>query len=126
MKHPHFSSGWEKAVAYHHGLYMPETLQKPKTNEEATAAVHEFAKKVHADSPHDACKYIQIEEFRCLHANQFETEPAKASKKCMKWWDDFQKCQWDQAKFNSGITYIEGPQLRRRRPYMFYPDFKYA
>ena len=29
-------------------------------------------------------------------------------------------------RFNAGTTYIEGPQMRRRRPYIFYPDFKYA
>eukprot|EP00812_Abedinium_dasypus_P012163 NODE_5690_length_562_cov_201.191321.p2 GENE.NODE_5690_length_562_cov_201.191321~~NODE_5690_length_562_cov_201.191321.p2 ORF type:complete len:133 (-),score=40.71 NODE_5690_length_562_cov_201.191321:146-544(-) len=125
-KKPFFSTNWERAVAYHHGLYVPETLQHPKGPEEATKAVAEFAAKVHADAPKDACKYLQIEEFRCLHANQFEADPSGASKKCMKWWDDWGKCQWDQAKFNSGTTYIEGPQMRRRRPYIFYPDFKYA
>mmetsp|Transcript_81765 Transcript_81765/g.128735 ORF Transcript_81765/g.128735 Transcript_81765/m.128735 type:complete len:208 (+) Transcript_81765:73-696(+) len=123
---PHYSSTWEKMAAYHHGLYVPEMYQPTKTSDEIRSTVNEYTEKVHADAPKDACKYLQIEEFRCLNLYQYETNPAWASKKCMKWYDEMQKCQWDQAKFNSGTTYIEGPQMRRRRPYIFYPDFKYA
>eukprot|EP00929_Paragymnodinium_shiwhaense_P025150 TRINITY_DN1527_c0_g2_i2.p1 TRINITY_DN1527_c0_g2~~TRINITY_DN1527_c0_g2_i2.p1 ORF type:complete len:219 (+),score=48.88 TRINITY_DN1527_c0_g2_i2:72-728(+) len=123
---PSYSSGWEKAVAYHHGLYVPETYTSTKTADDIRLAVANFAEKVHKDNPKDACKYLQIEEFRCLNTYQYETQPEVAAKKCMKWWDEVQKCQWDQAKFNSGTTYIEGPQMRRRRAYIFHPDFKYA
>mmetsp|Transcript_98016 Transcript_98016/g.189252 ORF Transcript_98016/g.189252 Transcript_98016/m.189252 type:complete len:214 (-) Transcript_98016:83-724(-) len=125
-KKPVYSSNWERTVAYHHGLYIPETYKTAKTADDIHVTVAGFSEKVHADAPKDACKYLQIEEFRCLHTNQFEKQPQVAAKKCMKWYDELQKCQWDQAKFNSGITYIEGPQMRRRRPYIFYPDFKYA
>merc|ERR1712224_41385 len=125
-KRPTFSTGWEKAVAYHHGVYVPETHGATKTADDVRLAVEEFSEKVKRDAPNDACKYLQIEEFRCLQSNQYESQPAYAAKKCMKWWDEVQKCQWDQEKFNSGTTYIEGPQMRRRRAYIFYPDFKYA
>jgi hypothetical protein len=125
-KAPTYSSKWEKSVAYHYGLYVPETCQPTKTADDIRLAVASFSDKVHADAPKDACKYLQIEEFRCLSVHQYETQPNVAAKKCMKWWDEVQKCQWDQSKFNSGTTYIEGPQMRRRRPYIFYPDFKYA
>merc|ERR1712217_696145 len=91
-KKPTYSSGWERAVAYHHGLFVPETYQPTKTADDIRLAVASFSEKVHQDSPKDACKYLQIQE-----------------------------CQWDQAKFNAGTTYIEGPQMRRRRPYIFYP-----
>jgi hypothetical protein len=123
---PKYSTSWERSVAYHYGLYMPETYGPTKTADDITLAVAQYSEKVHQDSPKDACKYLQIEEFRCLNVHQYETQPAVAAKKCMKWWDEAQKCQWDQSKFNSGTTYIEGPQMRRRRPYIFYPDFKYA
>merc|ERR1712217_209903 len=115
---PKYSSNWERAVAYHHGLYIPETYTATKTADDTRLAVANFSEKVHQDAPKDACKYLQIEEFRCLGTNQYETQPNVAAKKCVKW--------WDQAKFNSGTTYIDGPQMRRRRPYIFYPDFKYA
>mmetsp|Transcript_65732 Transcript_65732/g.105960 ORF Transcript_65732/g.105960 Transcript_65732/m.105960 type:complete len:215 (-) Transcript_65732:180-824(-) len=123
---PRFSTNWERSVAYHHGLYFPETYTTTKTADDIRLAVANFSEKVHQDAPKDACKYLQIEEFRCLNVYQFETQPAVAAKKCNKWFDELQKCQWDQTKFNSGTTYIEGPQMRRRRAYVFYPDFKYA
>eukprot|EP00929_Paragymnodinium_shiwhaense_P025147 TRINITY_DN1527_c0_g1_i4.p2 TRINITY_DN1527_c0_g1~~TRINITY_DN1527_c0_g1_i4.p2 ORF type:complete len:219 (+),score=61.68 TRINITY_DN1527_c0_g1_i4:93-749(+) len=125
-KAPGYSSEWEKSVAYHHGLYVPETYGATKSADDIRLAVANFSEKVHKDSPKDACKYLQIEEFRCLNVYQYESQPDVAAKKCMKWWDELQKCQWDQAKFNSGTTYIEGPQMRRRRAYIFHPDFKYA
>merc|ERR1711862_270271 len=127
QKHaPGFSTAWEKLVAYHHGVYVPETQQLAKSPDEVSQAGASFSDKVHGDGPKDACKYLQIEEFRCLSVYQFEQQPEVASKRCMKWWNELQQCQWDEAKFNSGTTYIEGPQMRRRRPYIFYPDFKYA
>jgi len=113
---PRYSSGWEKAVAYHHGLHVPETCTSTKTADDIRLAVADFSEKVHRDAPKDACKYLQIEEFRCLNTYQYEAHPGFAAKKCMKWWDELQKCQWDQEKFNTGTTYIEGPQMRRRRP----------
>ena len=121
-----YSTQWERAVAFHHGLYIAETYQTSKTADDIRLAVANFSEKVQQDSPKHACKYLQIEEFRCLHVHQFETQPQVAAKKCMKWWTEMQKCQWGQHKFNAGTTYIEGPQMRRRRPYIFYPDFRYA
>mmetsp|Transcript_121095 Transcript_121095/g.210265 ORF Transcript_121095/g.210265 Transcript_121095/m.210265 type:complete len:215 (-) Transcript_121095:75-719(-) len=125
-KKPTYSSNWEKLVAYHYGLYVPEMYGATKTADDIRLSVNAYAEKVHADSPKDACKYLAIEEFRCLSTYQYETQPGVAAKKCMKWYDEFQKCQWDQAKFNSGTTYLEGPESRRRKPYIFYPAFKYA
>jgi hypothetical protein len=125
-KKPSYSSNWERAVAYHHGLYIPEKYTATKTADDIRLAVAAYSDKVHADAPKDACKYLQIEEFRCLNMYQYETQPEVAAKKCMKWWNEGQKCQWDQKKFNAGTTYIEGPQMRRAKAYYFYPNFKYA
>ena len=45
----------------------------------------------------------------------------------MKWFDELQKCKWDQHKFNQGYTYLEDTTYdKKRRPYIFYPDFKTA
>eukprot|EP00746_Dinoflagellata_sp_MGD_P125532 gnl/MRDRNA2_/MRDRNA2_60296_c0_seq1.p1 gnl/MRDRNA2_/MRDRNA2_60296_c0~~gnl/MRDRNA2_/MRDRNA2_60296_c0_seq1.p1 ORF type:complete len:246 (-),score=37.83 gnl/MRDRNA2_/MRDRNA2_60296_c0_seq1:5-742(-) len=123
---PTFSTNYEKSMAYHFGLYVPEVHQPTKTADDIRLAVSDYADKVHQDNPKDACKYLQIEEFRCLQVYQYETNPQMAGKKCMKWWDEWNKCQWDQEKFNAGTTYLEGPQMRKRRAYLFYPDFKYA
>merc|ERR1719343_257055 len=77
-KSPKFSSSWEKAVAYHHGLYVPETYSATKTADDIRLAVANFSEKVHKDSPKDACKYLAIEEFRCLNVYQYETQPEVA------------------------------------------------
>ena len=89
-------------------------------------AVSEFSDKVQQDDPDCACKYLKIEEFRCLQVHQVHVQPQVAARKCGKWFDETQKCLWDQEKMKSGITYVEGPQMRRRRAYMFMPDYKYA
>jgi len=123
---PRFNAKWERDLAYHHGTYVPEKYQPPRTDQDIKMKVEEYSEKVQADAPNDACKYLLIEEYRCLQTNQFEYQPEKAGTSCVKWFDEWQKCKWDQEKFNSGYTHIEGPQLmKKRRPYIFYPDFKY-
>lgn len=68
-----------------------------------------------------------MEEFRCLQTYQVEKDPGSAGRRCVKWFDEYSKCEWDQHKFNQGYAAVEGPGLAtKRRPYMFYPDFKYA
>jgi len=121
-----FPARWQRDLAYHHGTYIPEKHQAPRTDEDIKMKVEEYSEKVQADAPNDACKYLLIEEYRCLQTNQFEYQPEKAGTSCVKWFDEWQKCKWDQEKFNRGYTHIEGPQLmKKRRPYIFYPDFKY-
>lgn len=122
-----FQSAWQKMLAYQTGLYNPEGFKAAKSGDDIRLAVNEFSDKVHQDDPKCACKYILMEEMRCLQTYQYEKQPQEASKRCMKWFDEYQKCQWDQHKFVNGYTAIEGPRLtKKRRPYIYYPDFKYA
>merc|ERR1712066_675751 len=46
---PNYSTNWERAVAYHHGLYIPETYQTTKTADDIRMAVANFSAKVHQD-----------------------------------------------------------------------------
>lgn len=122
-----FQSKWQKSLAYMTGVYHPTTFGAAKSADDIRLAVNEFSDKVNQDDPADACKYLVMEEMRCLQTYQYEKQPVEASKRCVKWFDEFQKCQWDQHKFVNGYTSIEGPALmKKRRPYIFYPDFKYA
>ena len=123
---PKFSSMWEKTLAYHKGLYVPEAHQEAKSADDIRIAVSEFSDRVQQVKPTDACKYLEIEEFRCLQAQQVELDVNGASKRCLKWFDQLQQCKWDQHKFNNGISFIEGPELHRRKAYYFYPNFKVA
>merc|ERR1711972_999372 len=77
---PHYSTTWERTLAYHHGLYIPETYTATKTADDIRIAVANFSEKVHQDAPKDACKYLQIEEFRCLNVYQYELQPQVAAK----------------------------------------------
>lgn len=116
---------WIRDLAYHHGNYVPEHFTRPLESDEIQTEVDNFAAKVQKDQPSDACKYLLIEEYRCLQVNRFNTETKAAASSCVKWFDEWQKCKWDQEKFNSGYTHMEGPRLMtKRRPYIGYPDFK--
>ncbi|KAF4692518.1 hypothetical protein FOZ60_013187 [Perkinsus olseni] len=120
---PHtFGSDWEKEVGKHYGLVPSEA--EPRTSSEIREATADYAKRVHQSDPDDACKYLAIEEYRCLLTAQAEIETEEAATKCFKWNDEWRRCQWDQYKFNEGLTYIEGPQIRKA--YRFAPNYKYA
>lgn len=108
---------WERLVAKHYGLIPRANTGSVSVREE----VAKFADTTHVSDPNDACKYLAIEEFRCLKA---ETEPEHAAVKCLKWFEEWKQCQWDQHKFNEGISYIDGPELRKA--YRFAPNYKYA
>merc|ERR1712032_333734 len=41
---PKYSSGWERSVAYHYGMYMPEIYGPTKTADDITLAAAHFAR----------------------------------------------------------------------------------
>lgn len=53
-------------------LYLPEAFQPAKRPDEIKQRVVDFAEKVNADDPKDACKYLMMEEQKCLQQQQFE------------------------------------------------------
>jgi hypothetical protein len=87
-------------------------------------SVAEFASRTHEADPNDSCKYLAIEEHRCLLSAHAESDPKHAATKCLKFFEEWKQCSWDQFKFNEGLSYIEGPQLRKA--YRFAPNHKYA
>jgi hypothetical protein len=123
---PRFGSMWEKHLAYHRGLYIPEAHQELKSADDVRIAVSEFSDRVQQVKPADACKYLEIEEFRCLQSHQVELDVSSGTQKCLKWFEQWQQCKWDQHKFNNGISYLEGPELKRSKGYYFAPSFKTA
>lgn len=121
-----FSTNWEKLLAYHHGLYLPQVHHETKSVDEIRSNVGEFSEKVHIDDPNDACKYLKIEEFRCLQSQQYQTEPQNAAKSCVKWFTEWSQCMWDQEKIIKGYNYLEPRVPRKHRPYIGAPDFQYS
>lgn len=122
----HLSAEWERLLAYHHGLYHPERFRPARTEDEIRLAVNDFAAKLQADDPKNACKYLMLEEFKCLHAQQAHMDPEGAGMKCVKWFNEWRQCMWDQEKMNKGYTYIEDRPPRKHRPYIGTPDWQYA
>ncbi|EPT32112.1 hypothetical protein TGME49_223040 [Toxoplasma gondii ME49] len=124
---PRFSSNWERLLAYHHGLYSPEKFNSTtKTADEIRLAVNDFAAKVHADDPKNACKYLMIEEFKCLQSAQARIDPQGAATKCVKWFNEWRQCAWDQEKMVKGYNYIEDRRARKHKPYIGAPDLQYS
>ena len=117
-----YGSGWEQMVKSHFGVL--KTDHRTDHPVDVRTEVAKFADSVHQSDPNDACKYLAIEEYRCLLTNKAETDAKTAATKCFKWNEEWKKCAWDQHKFSEGLTYIEGPELRRA--YRFAPNYKNA
>lgn len=116
----HARPEYEALVRQHFGM---SDVQRPKLAEgDVERQVSAFEARLNASDPNDACKYLALEEYKCLVSNQHDK--AESGRLCYKWFNEWRKCSWDQHKFNEGTTYIEGPQIRK--PYLFAPNHKYA
>lgn len=118
---PSFDSKWEKLLALHHGLYLPHQ-NAIHTDDQIRLSVANYSERMRTDDPDNACRYLKIEEFRCLKTHQYEMNPESASQKCLKWFNEWTQCHWDQEKFNRGYTYIEPRPPHKRRPYIAAPN----
>lgn len=114
--------GWEKLVKSHFGILKHD--HRSDQTVDIRSEVAKFADSVHQSDPNDACKYLAIGEFRCLLTHNAQNDAKSAATKCFKWNEEWKKCAWDQYKFNEGLTYIEGPEIRRA--YRFAPNYKSA
>ena len=112
---------WEKLVSTHYGL-TPRSVSIEHSS--VREAVADFASKTHESDPRDACKYLAIEEHRCLLAAHSHGDPKHAATSCLKYFEEWKQCTWDQFKFNEGLSYIEGPQIKKA--YRFAPNHKFA
>lgn len=115
-------SGWEKMVKKHFGVLKHDHREDKLVD--VRTEVAKFADAVHQSDPTDACKYLAIEEYRCLLTNRADADVKAAATNCFKWNEEWKKCAWDQHKFNEGLSYIEGPELRKA--YRFAPNYKSA
>merc|ERR1712216_959311 len=102
---PKFGSMWEKYLSYHKGIYVPEAYRPAKSADDVRIAVSEFSDRVQQAKPNDACKYLEIEEFRCLQSHQVELDVQGASSKCLKWFEQWQQCKWDEAMGTGKYAY---------------------
>ncbi|KAL8453077.1 hypothetical protein Emag_002037 [Eimeria magna] len=89
---PPSSSKWERHLLYNYGLYDPRRLHAEKSPKEIENNVARFKQTLDAVDPKDACKYLQLEEYKCLQLNQAHRDPETASTKCVKWFQEWRQC----------------------------------
>eukprot|EP00922_Rhytidocystis_sp_ex-Travisia-forbesii_P013936 GHVS01020784.1.p1 GENE.GHVS01020784.1~~GHVS01020784.1.p1 ORF type:complete len:229 (+),score=63.80 GHVS01020784.1:64-687(+) len=125
---PSFSSRWERLLSHHRGVYQPTKEGVAlRSEEEVRLAVAEQWAKVQADhAPMSACKFIDLENFRCREVHQHRVDPRGASEKCVKWQMEFDRCLWDEEKLNRGISYLEDRRHKKHRAYIGAPDYQFS
>ncbi|EDO07761.1 hypothetical protein BBOV_III001940 [Babesia bovis T2Bo] len=114
-------SAWQRAIASNAGLYT-----YPHSGSGSGISETQFANIVRADDPKSACNPLLIEEFRCLKRNGFGTDNGRAATKCVKWYNEWMQCKWDEEKMRFGYNYLEDLPARKHKAYIAAPDFQYS
>lgn len=115
------SSAWQRALAHNAGLY-----KYPHSGGDSTLSETQFAKLVKEDDPASACTPLLIQEFRCLNRNDFSSDPGHASTKCVKWYNEWMQCKWDEEKMRFGYSYMEDLPARKHKAYIAAPNYQYS
>ncbi|UKJ88710.1 hypothetical protein MACJ_001954 [Theileria orientalis] len=87
---------------------------------------YKFETLVKSDDPTSACNPIKVEEFKCLNSNNYRENPEFASTKCVKWYNEWMQCKWDEQKLKFGYNYIEPRTPRKRKAYIAAPNYQYS
>ncbi|XP_955275.1 uncharacterized protein TA17940 [Theileria annulata] len=87
---------------------------------------HKFETLIKSDDPNSACNPLKIQEFKCLSSNNFNKNPELASMRCVKWYNEWMQCKWDEEKLKFGYNYIEPRAPRKRKAYIAAPNYQYS
>ncbi|ANQ08241.1 Uncharacterized protein PCOAH_00027640 [Plasmodium coatneyi] len=132
----HFSSDWEMLLAHNHGLYnfkntdnntiVNKDMYALNTENDIRNKLNLYADRINVDNPNDACKYLAIEEYKCLLTHSFHMNPDVSNQKCVKWFNEYMQCKWDEHKLNHGYNYIENRRNKKSKAYIAAPDYQYS
>lgn len=135
-KQKHFSSEWEMLLAHNHGLYNFKDKEHNKivnrdryilnTENDIRNQLNMFVEKVNVDNSNDTCKYLAIEEYKCLLSHSFHMNPLASNEKCVKWFNEYVQCKWDEHKLINGYNYIEDRRHKKSKAYIAAPDYQYS
>ncbi|CXI40247.1 conserved Plasmodium protein, unknown function [Plasmodium berghei] len=135
-KNKHFSSDWELLLAHNHGLYhfknndnnaiMNKDMHSLNTENDIRNKLNLYTERINVDNPNDACKYLAIEEYKCLLTHSFHMNPNTSNQKCVKWFNEYMQCKWDEHKLNYGHNYIENRRNKKSKAYIAAPDYQYS
>ncbi|KAI4838540.1 ATP synthase-associated protein [Plasmodium brasilianum] len=132
----HFSSEWEILLAHNHGLYnfkstdnnviVNKDMYALNTENDIRNKLNLYIERINVDNPNDACKYLAIEEYKCLLTHSFHMNPDISNQKCVKWFNEYMQCKWDEHKLNYGYNYIENRRHKKSKAYIAAPDYQYS
>lgn len=135
-KKKHFSSDWELLLAHNHNLYEFKNIEHntlvnrdmymSNTEDDVRNKLNLFVDRVNVDNAKDACKYLAIEEYKCLLSHSFHMNPNVGNQKCVKWFNEYIGCKWDEHKLNYGYNYIEDRRHKKSKSYIAAPDYQYS
>ncbi|VWU49771.1 ATP synthase-associated protein, putative [Hepatocystis sp. ex Piliocolobus tephrosceles] len=138
-KKKHFSSDWELLLAHNHGLYKFKNINSNNynaiinrdmytlnTENDIRNNVNLYTDKINVDKPNDPCKYLGIEEYKCLLTHSFHMNTNISNQKCVKWFNEYMQCKWDEHKLNNGYNYIENRRDKKSKAYIAAPDYQYS
>lgn len=114
-------SAWQRSLAQNAGLY-----RYPHSDSGARLTETQFEKLVKEDDPKSSCAHLMIQEYRCLVRNDFASDPGNAATKCVKWYNEWMQCKWDEEKMKFGYGYMEDLPARKHRAYVAAPNFQYS
>ncbi|CZT99091.1 hypothetical protein CYL21_0748 [Plasmodium falciparum NF54] len=136
-KTKHFYADWERLLAYNHGLYtlknannnntiINRDLHSLNTENDIRNKLNLYIDRINIDNPNDTCKYLGIEEYKCLLTHSFHMNTNVSNQKCVKWFNEYIQCKWDEQKLNFGYNYIENKRHKKSKAYIAAPDYQYA
>ncbi|GBE59497.1 hypothetical protein, conserved [Babesia ovata] len=114
-------SAWQRALARNAGLY-----RYPHTDSDKNMTETQFEKLVREDDPKSACTPLLVQEFRCLNRNDFGADAGHAATKCVKWYNEWMQCKWDEEKMRFGYSYLEDLPARKHKAYIAAPNYQYS
>ncbi|KAF8820486.1 hypothetical protein IE077_003125 [Cardiosporidium cionae] len=120
------TSQWERHLSHHYGLYSPAMASDSLNADDVRLKTNHFANTLELDDPTDPCRLLALQEYQCLQAMQTLVAPQGASKNCVKWFNEWQQCKWDQEKITKGYNFLEDRSAAKHKPYIGAPDFQYS
>ncbi|OII78374.1 hypothetical protein cand_034320 [Cryptosporidium andersoni] len=104
-------------IGYNSSVYKSEEINLPNCSKEVSSNnIEDYCKNL------DACRYLEIEARKCFLKHRHSINPDKAIMKCHKYQVEYIECLWDQEKVIRGISSIEVPFSKKRRPFISAPN----
>ncbi|KAK1444867.1 hypothetical protein BgAZ_107730 [Babesia gibsoni] len=115
------TSPWLRSLARNAGLY-----RYPHADSGAELSETRFEKLVKEDDPKSTCTPLLVQEHKCLSGHGFDSDPSHAATKCVKWYNEWMQCKWDEEKMKMGYGYMEDLPARKHRAYIAAPNYQYS